>query len=65
MTGPALVADTTSYLPTELTERHGVQLVSLYVGMEGKQERESEISDYDDFYQRLRASGEALTTSQP
>lgn len=65
MTGPAIVADTTSYLPTELTERHGVQLVSLYVGIDGKQERESEISDYDDFYERLRASGEAVTTSQP
>ena len=65
MTGPAIVADTTSYLPAELTERHGVQLVSLYVGIEGKQERESEITDYDDFYERLRASGEAVTTSQP
>ena len=65
MTGPAIVADTTSYLPAELTERHGVQLVSLYVGIDGRQERESEITDYDDFYERLRASGEAVTTSQP
>src|SRR4051795_6176344 len=65
MTGPAIVADTTSYLPPELTERHGVQLVSLYVGIDGRQERESEITDYDDFYERLRASGEAVTTSQP
>ena len=65
MTAPAIVADTTSYLPTELTERHSVQLVSLYVGIDGQQERESEISDYDDFYERLRASGAAVTTSQP
>ncbi len=65
MTGPAIVADTTSYLPAELTERHGVQLVSLYVGIDGRQERESEITDYDDFYERLRASEEAVTTSQP
>ena len=65
MDAPAIVADTTSYLPPELTERHGVQLVSLDVGIEGRQERESEISDYDDFYARLRASGEAVTTSQP
>ena len=63
--GPAIVADTTSYLPAELTERHGVQLVSLYVGIDGRHERESEITDYDDFYERLRASGEAVTTSQP
>src|SRR5262245_35164690 len=65
MTGPAIVSDTTSYLPTELSERHGVQLVSPYVGIDGKLERESEITDYDDFYERLRASGEAVTTSQP
>jgi DegV family protein with EDD domain len=64
-TGPAIVADTTSYLPPDLTDRHGVELVSLYVGINGKQERESEITDYDDFYERLRASGEAVTTSQP
>jgi DegV family protein with EDD domain len=64
--GPtAIVADTTSYLPVELIEQHDVHLVSLYVGIEGKQERESEITDYDDFYERLRASGEAVTTSQP
>ena len=36
MTGPAIVADTTSYLPPELTERHGVQLVSLYTAGDGK-----------------------------
>ena len=65
MTGPAIVADTTSYLPAELTERHSVHLVSLYVGIDGKQERESEITDYDDFYERLRASKDAVTTSQP
>ncbi len=63
--GPAIVADTTSYLPSELTDHHRVELVSLYVGMNGTQERESEITDYDDFYERLRASGEAVTTSQP
>jgi DegV family protein with EDD domain len=64
-TGPAIVADTTSYLPAELTERYGVQLVSLYVSIDGKQVRESEISDYDEFFERLRASGEAVSTSQP
>jgi DegV family protein with EDD domain len=65
MDAPAIVADTTSYLPAELTSRHNVELVSLYVGIDGKQERESEITDYDDFYERLRASGDAVTTSQP
>lgn len=66
MSGPvAIVADTTSYLPADLIAEHDVHLVSLYVGIEGEQERESEIGDYDDFYARLRASGEAVTTSQP
>jgi DegV family protein with EDD domain len=63
---PALVADTTSYIPPELLERHDVKLVSLYVGLEGDQKRESdELADLDGFYERLRMSEEAVTTSQP
>ena len=63
---PALVADTTTYLPPELLERHDVRLVSLYVGLEGDQRPESEeLSDLDGFYERLRMSEEAVTTSQP
>jgi DegV family protein with EDD domain len=61
----AIVADTTSYLPPELNERYDVHLVSLYVQLEGDQQAESEITDYDAFYERLRASGESVTTSQP
>jgi DegV family protein with EDD domain len=61
----AIVADTTGYLPSEMIAEHEISLVSLYVHLEGKQERESEIDDYDAFYQRLRASGESVTTSQP
>jgi DegV family protein with EDD domain len=61
----AVVADTTSYLPRELLAKHDVHLVSLYVGLEGEQERESEITDLDAFYERLRISEETVTTSQP
>jgi fatty acid kinase fatty acid binding subunit len=61
----AVVADTTSYLTSELIARHDIRLVSLYVGLEGEQERESEIADLQGFYERLRKSGEAVTTSQP
>jgi len=61
----AVVADTTSYLTPELLERHDVHLVSLYVGIEGEQERESDIADLQGFYARLRKSGEAVSTSQP
>ena len=60
-----VVADTTSYLPPELIARHGIELVSLYVGLEGQQEREDEITDLSEFYERLRRSNEAVTTSQP
>jgi DegV family protein with EDD domain len=61
----AVVADTTSYLPPELIQQHDVHLVSLYVGIEGEQERESEIDDLGGFYERLRASDQQVTTSQP
>jgi DegV family protein with EDD domain len=61
----AIVCDTTAYLPTELVREHGIHLVSLYVSLEGRQERESEVADYDEFYDRLRQSEESVTTSQP
>ena len=65
MSAPALVIDSTSYLPAERIAEHGMSVVSLYVGLEGKQERESDIDDLGAFYDRLRASEEAVTTSQP
>ena len=40
-------------------------MVSLYVGLDGRQQRESDITDLDEFYERLRASQESVTTSQP
>jgi DegV family protein with EDD domain len=65
MPSTAVVADTTSYLPPELIAQHDVHLVSLYVGIEGEQQRESDIDDLQGFYERLRVSGEAVSTSQP
>jgi DegV family protein with EDD domain len=65
MPSTAVVADTTSYLPPELLAKHDIRLVSLYVGIEGEQERESDVTDLQGFYERLRKSGEAVTTSQP
>ena len=65
MPSTAVVADTTSYLPPALLSEHDVHLVSLYVGIEGEQERESEIADLGAFYERLRASDKQVTTSQP
>jgi DegV family protein with EDD domain len=61
----AVVCDTTAYLPIELVELNDINLVSLYVTLEGRQEAESEIADLTDFYDRLRLSEEGATTSQP
>ena len=61
----AIVCDTTSYLPDEMISSRGIQRVSLYVALGGEQRRESEITDYDGFFERLRASDEGATTSQP
>ncbi len=61
----AVVCDTTAYLPSALVEDRGIQTISLYVSVDGKQEAESEIADYAAFYERLRASENGATTSQP
>jgi DegV family protein with EDD domain len=61
----AIVCDTTAYLPLELIEERGIHQISLYVALGGDQRRESEITDYDSFFERLSASEEGATTSQP
>jgi DegV family protein with EDD domain len=61
----AVVCDSTAYLPSELTEERGIHTISLYVSVDGEQQRESEIADYAGFYQRLRATEDGATTSQP
>jgi DegV family protein with EDD domain len=65
MPSTAVVADSTSYLPAELLQKHGIKLVSLYVGIEGEQDREADIADLHGFYERLRISDQTVTTSQP
>jgi DegV family protein with EDD domain len=60
-----VVCDTTAYLPDELVAERGIERISLYVSVDGEQERESEISDFAGFYERLRASEGGATTSQP
>ena len=64
-TQTAVVCDTTAYLPSELVEARGIHQISLYVAVDGHQEREAEIADYAGFYERLRASEGGATTSQP
>lgn len=61
----AVVTDTTHYLPRDVVDQLGLHEVSLYVRWGDDLQRESEITDLDAFYDRLRGSGDLPTTSQP
>jgi len=61
----AVVCDSSQYLPPEVIAAKGIGVVSLYVSIDGQQEAEEQITDYDDFYSRLRQSSGGATTSQP
>jgi fatty acid kinase fatty acid binding subunit len=65
MPGVAVVTDTTQYIPREIMERHGIRLVSLYVNWDGRTDRESELGDYDGFYDHMRTAATLPSTSQP
>jgi len=43
----------------------GIHTVSLYVSIDGAQQKETEVDDYGAFFERLRASEDGATTSQP
>jgi DegV family protein with EDD domain len=62
--GVAVVTDSTTYLPAELTERWGIGQVSLYVGWGGERLPEPDY-DLEEFYARLRDSEDLPSTSQP
>jgi DegV family protein with EDD domain len=61
----AVVVDTTAYMPREVLERSAIHEVSLYVNDGERHEREADITDYSDFYERLRGASSLPTTSQP
>ena len=61
----AIVTDSTHYTSRELIAAAGVHEVSLYVSDGDGSRRETEITDYDAFYARLRESDALPTTSQP
>jgi DegV family protein with EDD domain len=61
----AVVCDTTAYLPDALVAERSIKRISLYASIGDRQEAESEIVDFADFYERLRASEGGATTSQP
>src|SRR3712207_4870229 len=56
---------TTLFRSSELVKVYDVHLVSLYVRFGESLERESEMPNFDDFYERLRAARDLPTTSQP
>jgi DegV family protein with EDD domain len=69
MASVAIVTDTTHYLPRALADSQRVHQVSLYVGWSSgddeELQRESEMTSFDAFYQRLRTDPALPTTSQP
>lgn len=61
----AVVTDTTHYAPRTLLAAHDIHQVSLYVNLGDRHERESDMPDFDAFYDELRAMEHLPTTSQP
>ncbi|MGH3099646.1 MAG: DegV family protein, partial [Thermoleophilia bacterium] len=65
MPGVAVVTDTTHYLPAEVVARHEIHLVSLYVNWNDRTDRETDLPDYDAFYDHMRTAATLPSTSQP
>ncbi|HEY1359471.1 MAG TPA: DegV family protein [Thermoleophilaceae bacterium] len=62
----AVVTDSTANLPPELIEKHGLEVVPLYIVFGGDRTvRETEITDYPAFFEELRQAESLPTTSQP
>src|SRR5262245_30243855 len=61
----AVVSDSTHYIPHDLISRLGIHVVSLHVNEDGVVTKESELADFDSFYDRLRDTLRLPTTSQP
>jgi DegV family protein with EDD domain len=61
----AVVTDTTHYMPREIVERHGLHEVALYVNWNGRTDRETDLGDFDAYYDHLRSASDMPTTSQP
>ena len=49
----AVVTDTCHYLPRQLVAARGIHEVSLYVHWDGREDRESELPDFDAYYAHL------------
>src|SRR3954465_3124830 len=60
----AVVTDTTHYLPRELVAANDLHQVSLYVHWGGRDDRESDLPDFDAYYEHLRPARALPTTSR-
>ena len=61
-----VVSDTTAYLPPDLVEANGIEVVPLYVNFGTERtEPESDLQDLSSFYDELPTAEELPTTSQP
>jgi fatty acid kinase fatty acid binding subunit len=66
MSEVAVVTDSTSYLPDGVAEENGLIVVPLYVVFGGERiVPETDITDYDAFFDELRTAETLPTTSQP
>lgn len=61
----AVVTDSTAYLPTELVERHGIEVVPLYVVLAGRSGREGTDISPQDVARALATRGQQVSTSRP
>jgi DegV family protein with EDD domain len=61
----AVATDSTHYIPRALAAEQGIHQVSLYVGWQGRPERELAMEGFDAFYERLGRDPELPITSQP
>src|ERR671918_1156897 len=62
----AIVTDSTAYLPEGVAEQNGVTVVPLYIVFGGDRTvPETEITDYEAFFEELRTAETLPTTSQP
>jgi len=60
-----LVTDSNAQLPTELAERHGVEIVPLTVMIDGVEYLEGVDLSADAFYDRFRTGRPSVSTAQP
>jgi DegV family protein with EDD domain len=61
----AVVTDSTAYLPAELTEGYGIQVVPLYVVLPGRSGREGLDIGPEDVARALSVRGQTVSTSRP